>query len=44
MLLAEIARRGCHDRALRHNELASRLNSETNVLFADEVERLLGGV
>ena len=39
MLLAEVARRGRHDRALRHNELASRLNGEPDVLLADEVER-----
>jgi hypothetical protein len=39
MLLAEVARRGCHDRALRHDECASRLNGETDIFFTDEVER-----
>ena len=40
MLLTEVARRWCHDRALRHNELPSRLNGEADVLLANEVERL----
>jgi hypothetical protein len=39
MLLAEVARRGCDDRALRHHERAPRLNGETDIFLTDEVER-----
>ena len=43
MLLAKIARRGCHDRALRHNERATRLDGEADIFLTDEVERAREG-
>src|SRR5690349_8116807 len=40
MLFAEIASRGCHDRAFRDEKLTTGFEGKTHVFFAHKIERL----
>ena len=43
MLLAQVARRGRHDRTLGHYQSPARQNRAADIFFTDEIQRRLVG-